>query len=474
MNGKYRHILYANGPSVFSRFRRGKAQKQHPKGFNCILDNATCNAALQAHPQWEKEAKYAIKHAWDGYRSLGCEHGPQGLDKCQDHVNTVNGGPGQGLDECRGHPWSIRWPLCGWRVCGRNFRSAWSGSAISVGRIATIRAFLFSKWRFGFSVVFWGHMIWVVSRCCSKKARDLGDRLSKAFRPNYPYPSDLVNLVRNSSSYSTSHSLAEIGTFQMEFRSLSHHTGDLKYKKLADDAMFTLMRHPAGLISNIQLSPAANGQPRNGGGQADIAGGADSYYEYLLKLYVQSGQTEPKFLRSFEKFYRDARLRLEGKTQNGFTYWGNNGEWHHLACFLPGTLILGNSVLPESSIDWNLTAHDWNLTAHALADTCQEMYARSPTGLGAESVQVSSSENISTAHGHRTSFLRPEAVESWYYLHYFTGDPKYRRWAHNYLSAMNKYARGPYGYSEVRDVNVVPPHLSGDCESFVIAETLKF
>ena len=70
--------------------------------------------------------------------------------------------------------------------------------------------------------------------------------------------------------------------------------------------------------------------------------------------------------------------------------------------------------------------------------------------------------------------MRPEAVESWYYLHYFSGDPKYREWAHDYLVAMNNHARTTYGYSTVRDVNQVPAIHSGFCESFVMAETLKY
>jgi hypothetical protein len=72
------------------------------------------------------------------------------------------------------------------------------------------------------------------------------------------------------------------------------------------------------------------------------------------------------------------------------------------------------------------------------------------------------------------SMLRPEAVESWYYLHYFTGDPKYREWAHDYLVAMNTHAKAKYGYSTVRNINEIPARQTGFCESFVMAETLKY
>ena len=103
------------------------------------------------------------------------------------------------------------------------------------------------------------------------------------------------------------------------------------------------------------------------------------------------------------------------------------------------------------------------------------MYARSPTKLAPESLHLNAgTTEIATNTGFTFTMLRPEAVEAWYYLHYYTGDPKYRQWAHEYLAAMNKYARAEFGFSELSDVNQVPPRKSGKCESFVLAETLKF
>lgn len=75
--------------------------------------------------------------------------------------------------------------------------------------------------------------------------------------------------------------------------------------------------------------------------------------------------------------------------------------------------------------------------------------------------------------------LRPEVIESIYYMHYFTVDPKYRDWAYDMLQALNTHARGPYGYSAIKSVRFSDSrggtsNLKDEEESFFFAETLKY
>merc|ERR1712066_471692 len=72
------------------------------------------------------------------------------------------------------------------------------------------------------------------------------------------------------------------------------------------------------------------------------------------------------------------------------------------------------------------------------------------------------------------NLLRPEAIEAIYYMWYYTGDPKYRSWAHEMFSAFARHSKARYGYSAIIDVRQNPPRLRDSQESFWLAETLKY
>merc|ERR1719362_2791936 len=72
------------------------------------------------------------------------------------------------------------------------------------------------------------------------------------------------------------------------------------------------------------------------------------------------------------------------------------------------------------------------------------------------------------------NILRPEALESMYYMHYYTGDPKYRQWAHEIFESFNRHAKVRWGYSAIADVRKIPVKHKDSMESFWIAETLKY
>merc|ERR1719230_1053487 len=107
-----------------------------------------------------------------------------------------------------------------------------------------------------------------------------------------------------------------------------------------------------------------------------------------------------------------------------------------------------------------------------MTKTCHMMYA-TKSGLAPEIVEFSTGKmRIKPADAF--SLLRPEAAEAMYYMHYYTGDPKYRLWASEILQAMHAKAKGKYSYSAVDKVNSEQPHLRDNIESFFFAETLKY
>jgi len=68
--------------------------------------------------------------------------------------------------------------------------------------------------------------------------------------------------------------------------------------------------------------------------------------------------------------------------------------------------------------------------------------------------------------------LRPEIVESTYYLYHYTGDPKYRRMGEKMFDDFVKYCRAESGYAALADV--ISKQQLDEMESYVMAETFKY
>lgn len=121
----------------------------------------------------------------------------------------------------------------------------------------------------------------------------------------------------------------------------------------------------------------------------------------------------------------------------------------HLVCFLPGTLALGyyhysrqqsiqnggyHGSLAKDDNNEKLTFSDRFSThlelAEDLARTCYNMYNMTATGLSPEIVYFGTTKDeqemiIRPADSH--NLLRPEYVESLFYLYHITGNVDYRK-----------------------------------------------
>ena len=116
----------------------------------------------------------------------------------------------------------------------------------------------------------------------------------------------------------------------------------------------------------------------------------------------------------------------------------------HLVCFLPGTLALGAQNMPEF--------HDEHMAlASKLVETCYQMYARQRTGLAPEFVKFQHGMQIGAAH----NLLRPETLESIFYMWRFTKDPKYREWGWRIFMAFEQWCASP--------PSVALPRRTGAC-----------
>ena len=68
--------------------------------------------------------------------------------------------------------------------------------------------------------------------------------------------------------------------------------------------------------------------------------------------------------------------------------------------------------------------------------------------------------------------LRPEIVESTYYLYHYTGDPQYLRMGKTLFDNFVKYCKTEEGYTALK--NVLTKERADSMQSFLFAETLKY
>eukprot|EP00039_Didymoeca_costata_P019683 m.338531 g.338531 ORF g.338531 m.338531 type:complete len:619 (-) comp18457_c0_seq1:83-1939(-) len=311
-----------------------------------------------------------------------------------------------------------------------------------------------------------------------EKARDLGDRLMFAFNQNSGIPFSDVNLGTHNAHkprWGPDSSTSEVTTIQLEFRELTKLTGDPKY----DEAVTKVMEKVRALPKKDGLVPifinADSGHFK--GSTITLGARGDSYYEYLLKQWLQSGKKDNRwkemYMESvsgiFEHLVKESepnKLTFIAELING----GIKNKMDHLVCFLPGTLALGHHHgLPESHM----------FLAKKLVKTCYEMYRQMITGLSAEIAYFNtaprSTEDIDIHPADAHNLLRPETVESFFIMHRITKDPIYVEWGWEVFQSFEKYCRvDTGGYSSLDSVLVANPHKRDKMESFFLGETLKY
>lgn len=342
-------------------------------------------------------------------------------------------------------------------------------------------------------------------------AKALADRLLSAFTSSptsVPY-SDVV--LRDHSAHPAPDGLSstsEVSTLQLEFNYLSKISGDQKYGSMAMKVLEHLKSLPKveGLVP-IYISPQTG---EFSGENIRLGSRGDSYYEYLIKVWIQQKNKRDTQLKYLFDMYEEAmkgvrHLLVRKSIPKGLVFvgelpFGSTGSFSpkmdHLVCFLPGTLALGatKGVTRKKAVESDmLTAEDQeNLKlAEDLAKTCFEMYSVTSTGLAPEIAyfHVEGSEggpdggNKSSEYINdiiikpldRHNLLRPETVESFFVLYRITEDPKYREWGWQIFEAFEKYTKvDSGGYTSLDDVTTVPPHRRDKMETFFLGETLKY
>lgn len=349
-----------------------------------------------------------------------------------------------------------------------------------------------------------------------ERAKALGDRLMSAFTSSptaIPY-SDVV--LSSSSAHPAgtdggASSTSEATTLQLEFGYLSEVSGDPKYGIAAMHVLEHLKDLPKtdGLVP-IYISPQSG---KFYGGNIRLGSRGDSYYEYLLKVWLRQGgavsnDKSISFLRDmYDEAMEGVKRHLVKKSKpKGLTYVGElpggltgtfSPKMDHLVCFLAGNLALGatRGLTKQQAIEKGLfTAHDYEnfQLAEDLGKTCYEMYAVTATGLAPEiayfhmdethpegwsggNSDAEYREDIIIKPADRHNLLRPETVESLLILYRTTQDSKYREWGWKIFQAFERHTKVETGgFTSLNDVTVVPAPKRDKMETFFLGETLKY
>ena len=125
--------------------------------------------------------------------------------------------------------------------------------------------------------------------------KELGDRLLPCFSTVSHIPYSDVNLATGRAHdprWGPDSSVSEVTSIQLEFRDLTQLTGDLRYKEAVDRTMEKVQSQPKrhNLVPLFINVHTGNLRP----GTLTLGARADSYYEYLLKQWLQTGRLEEK------------------------------------------------------------------------------------------------------------------------------------------------------------------------------------
>ncbi|KAI1872614.1 hypothetical protein JX265_005494 [Neoarthrinium moseri] len=350
-----------------------------------------------------------------------------------------------------------------------------------------------------------------------EKAKDLADRVISAFDSDSGVPYASVNLAKfegiPAHDMGGASSTAEATTLQLEFKYLAKLTGEKYFWDKSEKVMEVLDNNGAkdGLVP-IYINANTG---KFSGDNIRLGSRGDSYYEYLIKQYLQTEKQEPVYRDMWDETLKGVRKHLITYTPSGFTVLGErpNGlkgtlspKMDHLVCFMPGTIALAaTGGLPEAEAKklstWTKQNEADMQLARELMHTCWGMYKWMATGLAAEITYFNIADpppaesdphkapaefdpdphaawrkDFDVHAMDRHNLQRPETVESLFYMWRITGETKYRDWGWDMFKSFMNYTavEDGGGFTSLSNAHVIPPVTRDNMESFWLAETLKY
>lgn len=283
-------------------------------------------------------------------------------------------------------------------------------------------------------------------------AEDMAKRLIVAFDTPTGMPYGTVNLKYGVPEGETSITCtAGIGTFLLEFGTLSRLTGDPLYEEVAMNAIKALHYYKSniGLVGNHIDVLTGHWTAQDSG----IGAGVDSYFEYLAKgtLLFQ----DPLLASIFQEH------------RNAIEKYIRREDWHLWVSMTKGQVTL--PVFQSLDAYWPGVLSLFGEIGDAMKSLHNYHRVWKQFGFTPEFYNIPQAEAGTNREGYP---LRPELIESVMYLYRATKDPYLIQVGVDILRSLQHSARTSCGYATINDVR---DHRKADrMESFFLAETTKY
>ncbi|XP_063982642.1 ER degradation-enhancing alpha-mannosidase-like protein 3 [Diachasmimorpha longicaudata] len=285
-------------------------------------------------------------------------------------------------------------------------------------------------------------------------AKDLGYKFLPAFNTTTGIPYGRINLKHGMKGVPAEMCretcTACAGSMILEMAALSRLTGEYIFEEKAQKAMDALwrVRHRGTDLMGSVLNVHSGDWVRRDSG---VGAGIDSYYEYCLKAYILLG--DEKYLGRFNRHYQaimkyisqgpmllDVHMHRPNTNSKNFM--------DALLAFWPGLQVLKGDLKPA-------------VETHEMLYQVMQRHNFIPEAF---------TTDFQVHWGHHP--LRPEFLESTYFLYRATGDHYYLGVGRKVLRSLQTYAKVPCGYAAVSDVRTNKHDDTMD--SFVLSETFKY
>lgn len=293
---------------------------------------------------------------------------------------------------------------------------------------------------------------WPCSGPLLRMAEEAARKLLPAFQTPTGMPYGTVNLLRGVNPTETPVTCtAGVGTFILEFSTLSRLTGDPVFEKVARKALRELWktRSDIGLVGNHIDVISSKWVAQDAG----IGAGVDSYFEYLVKgaILLQDEELHSMFLEY------DKAIRNYTKYDDWY-FWVQMHKgtvsmpvFQSLEAFWPGLQSLIGDL--DSAMKTFLNYY-----------TVWKQFGGLP-----EFYSIPQGYTVDKREGYP---LRPELIESAMYLYRATADPTLLQLGRDVVESIEKISRVDCGFATVKDVR--DHKLDNRMESFFLAETVKY
>jgi mannosidase alpha-like ER degradation enhancer 2 len=283
-------------------------------------------------------------------------------------------------------------------------------------------------------------------------AEDLGTRLLPVFDSPTGIPYRFVNLKTGKVKGEVTNP-AESGTLLIEFGTLSKLTKKPVFFEKAKRALVETYkrRSPIGLVGtriNVETGKWTNTDTH-------ISAEIDSYYEYLLKCAILFDDADcrkmwEEGIAAINKYLAD---EVRGELWYGHADMATGKRTATtsgaLDAFFPAVLALGGDLE----------------RAKRLQDSSFKMWTKH--NIEPEEFDYVKQEVIEASY-----HLRPEIVESAFYLYRYTNDEKYLKMGKTFFDDFVKYCKTDEGYAVLK--SVVTKEKGDTMHSFLFAETFKY